>query len=359
MTGYAFDHNGNTIVKTDSTGNTSYTWDYENRMTSVILPGSGGTVSFLYDPFGRRIYKSSSSATRIYAYDGDNLVEEINSSGTAVARYSQGLNIDEPLVMLRGGSTSYYEADGLGSVTSLTNAAGTAAQTYTYDSFGNTVATSGSLVNSFQYTGREFDPETSLYYYRARYYDSTVGRFSSEDPIRFLGGRNFFAYVANEPTIYADPMGLASVCHVPAVGPHSKLPVPVDTCAGKDLINCVIQTESGGNPNAKSLEGASGIMQTMPGIPDELKRLGLYTPGMTDLQLGTAYLNVLISYCDSVAYALAAYNWSPGKLNKNGGDYSGVTETTNYVKKIDACMKKKGLTGGVNDPAAAGGCACK
>jgi len=57
--------------------------DYENRMTSVTLPGSGGTVSFKYDPFGRRTYKFSSSGTSIFAYDGDNMVEETNSSGTA------------------------------------------------------------------------------------------------------------------------------------------------------------------------------------------------------------------------------------------------------------------------------------
>jgi len=208
---YTFDHNGNTIVKTDGTGNTSYTWDYENRMTSVILPGSGGTVSFLYDPFGRRIYKTSSSGTSIYAYDGDNLVEEINSSGTAVARYSQGLNIDEPLVMLRGGATSYYQADGLGSVTSLTNAAGAAAQAYTYDSFGNIVATTGSLTNSFRYTGREFDPETSLYYYRARYYDQGTGRFISEDRLRLKGGLNFYRYASNNPIKSKDPYGLMTL----------------------------------------------------------------------------------------------------------------------------------------------------
>jgi hypothetical protein len=71
-----------------------------------------GTVSFKYDPFGRRIYKSSSSASSVFAYDGDNLVEETNSSGTAVARYSQGLKIDEPMAMLRSGATSYYHADG-------------------------------------------------------------------------------------------------------------------------------------------------------------------------------------------------------------------------------------------------------
>jgi hypothetical protein len=69
-------------------------------MNSVTLPGSGGTVSFKYDPFGRRIYKSSTSGTSVYAYDGDNLIEETNSAGTVVARYEQTQNIDEPLAML-------------------------------------------------------------------------------------------------------------------------------------------------------------------------------------------------------------------------------------------------------------------
>jgi len=196
-------------VKTDGTGATSYTWDYENRLASVILPGSGGTVSFKYNPFGRRIYKSSGSGTSVYAYDGDNLIEETNPSGAVVARYSQTQNIDEPLAMLRGGTTSYYQADGLGSVTSLTSTAGAVAQNYTYDSFGNIVATAGSLTNSFRYTGREFDPETSLYYYRARHYDLTARRFLSEDPIRFRGGTNFYEYVRNNPVRFTDPTGLS------------------------------------------------------------------------------------------------------------------------------------------------------
>jgi hypothetical protein len=55
---------------------------------SIVTP-----VSFKYDPFGRRIYKSSSSGTSIYAYDGKNLIEETNSAGTAVARYSQGIKL--------------------------------------------------------------------------------------------------------------------------------------------------------------------------------------------------------------------------------------------------------------------------
>ncbi len=171
----------------------SYAWDYENRLTSVTLPGSGGTVTFKYDPFGRRIYKSTSSATSVFAYDGDNIVDETNSSGTAVARYAQGLNIDEPLAMLRSSTTSYYQADGLGSVTSLSNTSGAIANSYTYDSFGKQTASTGSVVNPFRYTARESDTETGLYYYRARYYDQNIGRFLTEDPLKFNAGDRFLS----------------------------------------------------------------------------------------------------------------------------------------------------------------------
>jgi RHS repeat-associated protein len=138
-------------------------------------------ATFKYDPFGRRIQKLSSAGTSIYAYDHDNLIEETNSSGTVVARYAQDLGIDEPLATLRGGATSFYQADGLGSITSLTNSSGTIAQTYTFDSFGKLTNSTGSLINPFLYTGREFDGETNLYYYRARYYDPQIGRFLRED----------------------------------------------------------------------------------------------------------------------------------------------------------------------------------
>jgi RHS repeat-associated protein len=208
----AYDNNGNTLTKVVGSNTTQYFWDYENRMSSVTLPGSGGTVSFKYDPFGRRIYKSSSSGTSVFAYDGDNLVEETNSSGTAVARYSQGLNIDEPLAMLRSSTTSFYQADGLGSVTSLSNSTGSLAQTYTFDSFGNQTASSGSLTNPFQYTAREIDPETGLYYYRARYYDPQAGRFLASDPALFSGGdANLYRYVWNKSLALRDPRGLTGI----------------------------------------------------------------------------------------------------------------------------------------------------
>ncbi len=206
---YTYDSNGNTLTKVVSSNTTTYAWDYENRLTSVTLPGSGGTVTFKYDPMGRRIEKVSPTTTSIFAYDGDNLIEETNSSGVAVARYSQTENVDEPLAMLRSSATSYYHADGLGSVTSLSNATGTLANTYTYDSFGNLTATTGTLSNPFRYTAREFDNETGLYFFRARYFDPQVGKFISEDPIGFSGDINVYRYSFNSPVNLDDPSGLA------------------------------------------------------------------------------------------------------------------------------------------------------
>ena len=111
--------------------------------------------------------------------------------------------------MLRSAATSYYDADGVGSITSLNNAAGALAQTYTFDSFGNLTASTGSLVNPFRYTAREFDSETNLQFSRARYYDPATGRFLSEDPLDFDAGLNFYTYVSNSPTSFNDPYGLA------------------------------------------------------------------------------------------------------------------------------------------------------
>lgn len=109
--------------------------------------------------------------------------------------------------MLRSSATSFYEADGLGSVTSLSSSAGALTQTYTLDSFGKQTAASGSLTNLFQYTARESDAETDLYYYRARYYDPQSGRFLTEDPAGPKEGPNPYIYVTNNPATNLDPSG--------------------------------------------------------------------------------------------------------------------------------------------------------
>jgi RHS repeat-associated protein len=135
--------------------------------------------------------------------------------------------IDEPLVGQRQPQIFYYEADGLGSVTSLTTPTGSTAATYTYDSFGFLTASTGSATNWYRYTARQFDSDTALYYNRARYYDPTTGRFLSEDPVGFKGsGTNFYAYVRNSPIDFTDPSGLC-----PNQTPQQKGPtVPPNPC---------------------------------------------------------------------------------------------------------------------------------
>jgi len=206
---YAYDRTGSKLTKTDSTGITSYIWDFENRLSQMTLPGSGGAVTFKYDPFGHRIQKSSPLGITNYLYDGASLIEEADNVGSVRARYTQGSDVDEPLSELRSGTISYYQQDGVGSVSSLTNSASAIVGSYSYDSFGNLIASTGTLINPFQYTGREFDPETGQYYYRARYYDQTAGRFLGVDPLGFPGsGSNFYAYAGNDPTSLTDPFGL-------------------------------------------------------------------------------------------------------------------------------------------------------
>jgi RHS repeat-associated protein len=201
---YTYDNNGNTL--TDASGK-SYTWDFENRLIQAIAPGTG-TTTFKYDPLGRRIQKSGPLGTTNYLYSGPNPIEEMDNAGNGLARYTQGPDVDQPVSEFRSGTSSYYEADALGTITSLTNSAGTLVSSYTYDAFGKLTASTGTLTNPFQYTGRDYDAETSLRYYRARYYDPTVGRFVSEDPMRFSASPNYYSYVENRPVNATDPMGL-------------------------------------------------------------------------------------------------------------------------------------------------------
>ena len=201
---YTYDANGSTL--SDPTGKT-YTWDFENRLSSVFVPNTG-TLTFRYDPFGRRIQKSGPSGTTNYLYDDANLLGEVDQSGNVLAQYAQGADIDSPLSELRSGATNYYEQDVDGSASSLSTAAANLAVTYGYDSFGQLINFTGTLTNPFRYTAREFDPETGIYEYRARYYDPSIGRFITEDPISFLGGdANLYRYVWNSPTNFNDSIG--------------------------------------------------------------------------------------------------------------------------------------------------------
>ena len=172
----------------------------------AVVPGTG-TIAFKYDPFGRRIQKSAPLGTTNYLYDWMNVIKEVDNADGPLAKYTRTTKIDEPLSQFRSGTTSYYEQDGIGSVSSLSNPGGAVANSYTYDSFGKLIASSGTLINPFQYAGRELDPETGLLFNRARYFDPSAGRFLSEDPIQFRGGMNLYAYARNNSMDLTDPFG--------------------------------------------------------------------------------------------------------------------------------------------------------
>ncbi len=104
----------------------------------------------------------------------------------------------------------YYHFDGLGSVVALSDSDADTVQTYEYSVYGQVAASEPEfLANPYMFTGRRFDLETGLYYYRARYYNPHIGRFMQTDPVGYGAGMNCYAYCGNNPLSRLDPMGLA------------------------------------------------------------------------------------------------------------------------------------------------------
>ncbi|MDH5668631.1 MAG: hypothetical protein OEY86_11520 [Nitrospira sp.] len=212
---YQYDDNGNLTRKTLlATGNyTQYTYDAENRLTKVEDFAAGNptpafTSTYRYDGLGRRIEKVANGQTKRYVYDGEDILLEYDGANVLQARYTHGPGIDEPIAVTKGGATFFYHQDGLGSVTDLTDATGATAKSYAYDAYGNILESPGTLAQPYTYTGREFDQESGLYYYRARAYDSSIGRFLQEDPIGIAGSLNVYLYALANPLSFVDPDGL-------------------------------------------------------------------------------------------------------------------------------------------------------
>ncbi|MGH7486033.1 MAG: RHS repeat-associated core domain-containing protein, partial [bacterium] len=197
-----YDLNGN--LTNDGNGNITYTWDARDRLTAT----SASNSTFQYDPLGRRTKKVTSGTTRRFHYDGINPVQELDNAGNILANVLTGLGIDEFFTRSGSPGTRTLLGDALNSTLALADDTGTVQTTYTYEPFGTSSVTGQSNTNSYQYTGRENDG-TGLDYYRARYYYPARQRFISEDPIELAASDiNLYAYVANDPLGYVDPLGL-------------------------------------------------------------------------------------------------------------------------------------------------------
>jgi RHS repeat-associated protein len=150
---------------------------------------------------------------RKYAYDGLDVIAELDADDNLVASYTHGPGIDDPIILrLHGGvgaGNYFYHKNHQGSITEITNNNQQIAKSYMYDAYGKTVSESGpSLVDEPAYTARERHDRTGLYYYRNRFYSPQIGRFITQDPIGLLGGTNLYAYVGNDPINFIDPLGL-------------------------------------------------------------------------------------------------------------------------------------------------------
>jgi RHS repeat-associated protein len=203
-----YDPNGNMT----SDGASVFKYDVLNRMISST---GAKTVALSYDPNGR-LFQTSGGASGVtqFLYDGNALVAEYNGSGTLLRRYVHGSAVDEPLVTYEGASVGaanrrYFHVDAQNSVIAMVDANGNELQVNTYDPYGvPSTGNSAGNVTRFQYTGQIMLPDLGQYYYKARIYNSAIGRFMQTDPVGFKDDVDMYSYVGEDPMDHGDPTGL-------------------------------------------------------------------------------------------------------------------------------------------------------
>ena len=220
----SYDAEGNVTRKYKLGFDQLFTWNSLGQLSSVTT--NGVTVSYGYDGLGRRVRRTTGGASQYFLYDGQDLLLETDATGATVRVYSHWPGVDRPhsVRTTSGGRSAmyYYTMEAPGHVTGLMDAAGSVVESYRYTPFGEVETETNVTGQPLRFMARELDPGTKLYYVRNRWYDPSLARFASEDPLGIGGGINTYAYAANDPVSMRDPSGLTPS----GAGPCDQNPPP-------------------------------------------------------------------------------------------------------------------------------------